>query len=36
MQQTCAFSHPQLGAFDLFIVPLGPDDEGMRYEAVIS
>jgi hypothetical protein len=35
-QQTCAFRHPQLGAFDLFIVPLGPDDHGMRYEAVIS
>ena len=35
-QQTCAFSHGELGAFDLFVVPLGPTDEGMRYEAVIS
>ena len=35
-QQTCGFGHPQLGQFDLFIVPLGPDAEGMRYEAVIS
>jgi hypothetical protein len=35
-QQTCAFQHPQLGAFHLFIVPLGPDEQGMRYEAVIS
>jgi hypothetical protein len=35
-QQICAFSHPELGAFDLFIVPLGPGEEGMRYEAVIS
>ncbi len=35
-QQTCGFRHPQLGEFDLFIVPLGPDAEGMRYEAVIS
>jgi hypothetical protein len=35
-QQICAFRHPQLGAFELFIVPLGPDDQGMRYEAVIS
>jgi hypothetical protein len=35
-QQTCAFLHPQLGAFHLFIVPLGLDDQGMRYEAVIS
>ena len=35
-QQMCAFRHPQLGDFDLFIVPLGPDEQGMRYEAVIS
>jgi hypothetical protein len=35
-QQTCAFSHPQLGQFDLFIVPLGPDEHGMAYEAVVS
>jgi hypothetical protein len=35
-QQICAFRHPQLGAFELFIVPLGPDEQGMRYEAVIS
>ena len=35
-QQTCGFRHAQLGQFDLFIVPLGPDAEGMRYEAVIS
>jgi hypothetical protein len=35
-QQICAFRHPRLGAFELFIVPLGPDDRGMRYEAVIS
>jgi len=35
-QQTCQFLHPQLGAFPLFVVPLGPGEEGMRYEAVIS
>ena len=35
-QQTCGFRHAQLGAFDLFIVPPGPDERGMRYEAVIS
>jgi hypothetical protein len=35
-QQTCGFRHAQLGEFDLFIVPLGPDERGMRYEAVIS
>jgi hypothetical protein len=35
-QQTFRLSHPELGEFDLFLVPLGPGPEGMRYEAVIS
>ena len=25
-----------IGAFDLFLVPLGPDPAGMRYEAVFG
>jgi hypothetical protein len=29
-------SHAELGDDDLFLVPLGPDERGMRYEAVIS
>jgi hypothetical protein len=28
--------HDQLGALDLFLVPLGPDAGGMRYEAVFT
>ncbi len=28
--------HDELGALDLFLVPIGPDEEGMRYEAVFS
>ncbi len=28
--------HPELGLFDLFLVPLGPDPDGMRYEAVFG
>ena len=28
--------HAALGALDLFLVPLGPDNEGMRYEAVFT
>jgi uncharacterized protein DUF6916 len=24
------------GAFELFLVPLGPDEAGMRYEAVFT
>jgi hypothetical protein len=35
-QQTFSVSHPELGEVDLFIVPLGPDDRGMQYQAVIS
>lgn len=35
-QQTCTVSHADLGAFPLFLVPLGPDDGGMRYQAVVS
>jgi hypothetical protein len=35
-QQTCGFRHAGLGEFDLFVVPLGVDEQGVRYEAVIS
>src|SRR4051812_36588677 len=32
-QATYQFVHPQLGDLDIFIVPIGPGAEGMRYEA---
>jgi hypothetical protein len=35
-QQVCVLSHDELGRFELFLVPLGPDQGGMRFEAVIS
>ncbi len=35
-QGTYAFEHPRLGPFPLFIVPVGADHEGMRYEAVFT
>ncbi len=35
-QCTYRFEHPATGPFDMFIVPLGPDREGMRYEAVFG
>ena len=37
-QGTFRFEHDALGTFDLFIVPLGPDDDNrhMRYEAVFN
>lgn len=28
--------HERLGALELFLVPVGPDNEGMRYEAVFN
>lgn len=35
-QQICRLRNARLGEFPLFLVPLGPDARGMRYEAVIS
>jgi hypothetical protein len=28
--------HERLGSFELFIVPIGPEDGAMRYEAVFT
>lgn len=35
-QGTYLVEHEQLGAHDLFIVPLGPDQNGMRYEVIFT
>lgn len=35
-QQICTLAHPDHGETPLFVVPLGPEGEAMRYEAVIS
>lgn len=35
-QQTVAVEHSEMGAFDLFVVPLGPGPDGMRYEAIFT
>lgn len=35
-QQIHTVSHPVLGALELFLVTVGPDDQGMRYEAVFT
>ena len=35
-QRIYRVEHPAIGAFDLFLVPLGPDRAGMRYEAVFG
>lgn len=28
--------HADIGGFDIFLVPIGPDHEGMRYEAIFG
>jgi len=33
-QGTYTVEHEKLGKFDLFLVPLGPDSSGMRYQAI--
>jgi hypothetical protein len=35
-QHTYSFAHPALGAFEMFIVPIGPRDRGMIYEAIFT
>jgi hypothetical protein len=35
-QRIYRLEHDEMGAMDLFLVPLGPDAEGMRFEAVFT
>jgi hypothetical protein len=35
-QSTYPLNHPTLGLLELFLVPLGPDAQGMRYEAIFT
>jgi len=35
-QQIHTLSHADLGELSIFLVPLGPDSEGMRYEAIFN
>ena len=35
-QQTYAMSHEGMGRLDVFLVPIGPDETGVRYEAVFN
>jgi hypothetical protein len=35
-QRTYAIKHPVLEWIDLFLVPIGPDQAGMRYQAVFT
>ena len=35
-QRIYPLEHKGLGRIELFLVPIGPDDVGMRYEAIFS
>ncbi len=35
-QKIYTLEHAKLGRFELFLVPIGPDESGMRYEAVFN
>ncbi len=35
-QRLYALDNETLGRLEIFLVPIGPDDEGMRYEAVFN
>jgi len=35
-QSTYSLSHDAMGTFDLFLVPIKPEGEGFRYEAVFN
>lgn len=35
-QRLYRMRHPRLGEMELFLVPIGPDREGMRYEAIFN
>lgn len=35
-QRTYQIEHARIGTFKLFLVPIGPDDKGLRYEAIFT
>jgi len=35
-QQVYFIEHERMGAFELFLVPVGRDESGFRYEAVFN
>jgi len=35
-QSVYALEHERMGAFELFLVPVGTDENGFRYEAVFN
>jgi hypothetical protein len=35
-QRMYPLSHPALGELEIFLVPIGPDETGMRFEAIFG
>jgi len=35
-QRIYRVDHSELGPLDIFLVPIGPDGDGMRYEAIFT
>ena len=35
-QKTYTLLHDQMGEFEIFLVPISPNDQGFRYEAVFN
>ena len=35
-QRIYRMEHSEIGTFELFLVPIGPDEEGLRYEAIFT
>jgi len=35
-QATYRLAHPQMGEFELFLVPIGQEPDGFRYEAIYN
>jgi hypothetical protein len=35
-QRIYPLSHPALGELEIFLVPIGPDESGMRFEAIFG
>ncbi|MDB6073938.1 MAG: hypothetical protein JWO89_1578 [Verrucomicrobiaceae bacterium] len=31
-----SFQHPTAGAFEIFVVPIGPDADGMQFQAIFT
>ena len=35
-QKTCRVEHAKLDPLDIFLVPIGPDEKGMRFQAIFN